>query len=103
MTLRRLTALEIGKVEEESRVLKQRIAELKELLGSEQAIRETVAREAREVADALGNPRRTKVEFNALCCLTWTVACNYACEILQILQSMHWIGTRNFLHAILPF
>ncbi len=61
MTLRRLTALEIDKVEEERRTLQQRIAELKELLGSEQAIRETVAREAREVADTLGNPRRTVV------------------------------------------
>lgn len=63
MTLRRLTALEIGKVEEEGRILKQKITELKELLGSEQAIRETVAREAREVADSLGNPRRTVVSF----------------------------------------
>ena len=66
MTLRRLTALEIGKVEEESRTLQQRISELKELLGSESAIRGTVAREAREVADALSNPRRTAVRINPL-------------------------------------
>lgn len=63
MTLRRLTALEIGKVEEEGRDLRERIARLKGLLGSDQAIRETVAHEAREVADSMGNPRRSVVSY----------------------------------------
>lgn len=61
MTLRRLTALEAGKMEEEGKNLQSSIRELKDLLGSNEAIRSTVAREAREIADNLGNPRRTLV------------------------------------------
>ena len=61
MTLRRLTALEKEKVEEEAKMLQSRIQELQELLGSQEAIRGTVAREARELAETHGNPRRTVV------------------------------------------
>lgn len=61
MTLRRLTALEIEKVEQEGRELREKIQQLKDLLGSQDAIRQTVAAEAREIADSHGNPRRTEV------------------------------------------
>lgn len=63
MTLRRLTALEIKKVKDEAKALREKIQQLNDLLGSSHAIRQTVASEAREIANTHGNPRRTTVSM----------------------------------------
>ena len=53
--------MEAGKLQQEAEELRGRIGGLQALLGSPDAVRETVAREAREIVDKHGNPRRTAV------------------------------------------
>ncbi|MFP3905458.1 MAG: DNA topoisomerase (ATP-hydrolyzing) subunit A [Acidimicrobiales bacterium] len=61
MALRRLTALEKLKLEEERDELVARIADLETILGSEQRRRTIVLRELGELVDRLGRPRRTSI------------------------------------------
>ncbi|GAX81829.1 hypothetical protein CEUSTIGMA_g9257.t1 [Chlamydomonas eustigma] len=66
LTLRRLTALEKGALEQESRELSSRIHELQTLLLDKSLVLAEVEREALEVARLHGNPRRTAIEVEAL-------------------------------------
>ncbi|MGY6501690.1 MAG: DNA gyrase/topoisomerase IV subunit A [Acidimicrobiales bacterium] len=61
MPLRRLTALETLKLEEERDELTARITELETILGSEQRQRTIVLKELGELVERLGRPRRTTV------------------------------------------
>lgn len=61
MALRRLTSMETGRLQAEHAELTASIASLKDLLRSEEAIKGTVAREARELVSPLGNGRQTLV------------------------------------------
>jgi DNA gyrase subunit A len=61
MPLRRLTALEKLKLEEERDELVARIADLDAILGSEQRRRTIVLKELGELVDRLGRPRRSTV------------------------------------------
>ncbi|MFP4512032.1 MAG: DNA topoisomerase (ATP-hydrolyzing) subunit A [Acidimicrobiales bacterium] len=61
MALRRLTALEKLKLEEERDELVARIADLETILGSEQRRRTIVLRELGELVDRLGRPRRSSI------------------------------------------
>ncbi|MDZ7679133.1 MAG: DNA topoisomerase (ATP-hydrolyzing) [Acidimicrobiales bacterium] len=61
MALRRLTALEKLKLEEERDELVARITDLETILGSEQRRRTIVLRELGELVDRLGRPRRTSI------------------------------------------
>ena len=68
MALRRLTSLEAGKLQQEDRELKARIQELNALLASPAAIKATVETEAVELADRLGDERRTLVSCTCSRC-----------------------------------
>ena len=59
MQLRRLTALEVAKIEDELADLRETIAALEVILGSETALRELVSDELAAVSDEYGNARRT--------------------------------------------
>lgn len=59
LRLRRLTKFSRIELEAERDALKAEIAQLEELLGSDELVRAQVARELDEVADRLGTPRRT--------------------------------------------
>lgn len=59
LRLRRLTKFSRIELEAERDALKAEIAQLEELLGSDELLRAQVARELDEVADRLGTPRRT--------------------------------------------
>jgi DNA gyrase subunit A len=61
MPLRRLTALEKLKLEEERDELVARIADLEAILGSEQRRRTIVLKELGDLVDRLGRPRRSTV------------------------------------------
>ena len=61
MQLQRLTGLERAKLEEEYKELIQRIAELKEILSSEQVLRGVIVKELREVQKDYGDERRTEI------------------------------------------
>ena len=65
MTLRRLTSMEASKLQEESAQLHQRISELQALLADPQAVLQTVADEATELAAKFGDERRTTVSAHA--------------------------------------
>ncbi|CAI5468869.1 unnamed protein product [Closterium sp. Yama58-4] len=60
--LRRLTSLEVSKLEEEHARLKADIADLQGLLASRKRILQTVKREAQALKDEFGGPRRTRIE-----------------------------------------
>ncbi|CAI5520836.1 unnamed protein product [Closterium sp. Naga37s-1] len=60
--LRRLTSLEVSKLEEEHSRLKADIADLQGLLASRKRILQTVKREALALKDEFGGPRRTRIE-----------------------------------------
>eukprot|EP00271_Cylindrocystis_brebissonii_P002631 TRINITY_DN1339_c0_g2_i1.p1 TRINITY_DN1339_c0_g2~~TRINITY_DN1339_c0_g2_i1.p1 ORF type:complete len:555 (+),score=134.75 TRINITY_DN1339_c0_g2_i1:716-2380(+) len=60
--LRRLTSLERGKLEGENNQLLLQITDLRGLIESRQRILEVVAREAEEVKQQFGTPRRTRLE-----------------------------------------
>ncbi|MDX6228157.1 MAG: gyrase subunit [Frankiales bacterium] len=59
MPLRRLTGLEVAKIEEELAELRETIAELDVILGSDAALRELVSDELAAVSDEYGTARRT--------------------------------------------
>ncbi|BEP16302.1 DNA topoisomerase IV subunit A [Acidothermaceae bacterium B102] len=59
MQLRRLTGLEVAKIEDELADLRETIAALDVILGSESALRELVSDELAAVSDEYGNARRT--------------------------------------------
>lgn len=61
MTLRRLTSLEVGRLRDELKELKNTIKELIRLLESDKAMRELVASELDAVASSLGTPRRSEI------------------------------------------
>ncbi|WIA34417.1 hypothetical protein OEZ86_012752 [Tetradesmus obliquus] len=61
MTLRRLTGLEAGKLREEQQQLAATIADLQDLLGSQQRQLQVVLTEAQAVADKHGTPRRSRI------------------------------------------
>lgn len=61
LPLRRLTGLERGKLEEESRELASRLRELREVLDSPAALLRIIESEAKEVAARYGDERRSSV------------------------------------------
>ena len=61
MPLRRLTALETGKLREEHGQLQDLIGELEALLASEEKRRLMIATELTEVRDKFGDARRTRI------------------------------------------
>ena len=61
MRLQRLTSLETRKVEDELAQVRALIAELRELLASEQKILEVVKKETQEIAKRYGDDRRTEI------------------------------------------
>jgi DNA gyrase subunit A len=61
MQLRRLSALERKKIEDEYNALMVRINELLALLKDPKAILETITKELKELKDIYGDPRKTKV------------------------------------------
>ena len=61
MPLKRLTALEKLRIEEERDDLKDTIADLEKLLGSKDRQRTTVLRELGEAVEQFGRPRRTEI------------------------------------------
>jgi DNA gyrase subunit A len=61
MPLRRLTALETGKLREEYEQLMELIADLEALLASEEKRRALIAEELAEIRDKFGDQRRTRI------------------------------------------
>ncbi|KAF6254075.1 DNA topoisomerase [Scenedesmus sp. NREL 46B-D3] len=61
MTLRRLTGLEAGKLQEEQRQLAGTIADLQDLLASQERQLQIVLQEAQAAADKHGTPRRSRI------------------------------------------
>ncbi len=61
MQLQRLTSLERQKIEDELKELRERIAELKEILASETKLREVIVKELRDVQKKYGDTRRTEI------------------------------------------
>ena len=61
MQLQRLTSLEREKIEDELRELREKIAELKEILASDAKIRQVIVKELREVQKKYGDARRTQI------------------------------------------
>ncbi len=64
MRLQKLTNLETRKIIEELEQVRALIRELKELLGSEQKLRDLIKRETYELAEKYGDDRRTNIEYN---------------------------------------
>ncbi len=63
MQLRRLTALEAHKIEQEHEELLEKIADLKDILAKRERILEIVETEAKEIQNLHGEPRRTEIEL----------------------------------------
>ncbi len=61
LTLRRLTALEADKINQEHQDLVERIQELRAILGDELRVMGIVKEELQEISDAYGDERRTKI------------------------------------------
>jgi DNA gyrase subunit A len=61
LTLRRLTALEAGKIKQEHADLTERIKELREILGDETRVYGLIKDELSEIAEAYGDERRTLI------------------------------------------
>src|SRR5437667_2978873 len=61
MQLQRLTSLERQKIEDELKELREKIAELKEILDSETKLRQVIVKELREVQKKYGDARRTEI------------------------------------------
>ena len=61
MPLRRLTALETGKLREEHEQLKALVAELEELLANEERRRALIGEELKAIRDKFGDTRRTRI------------------------------------------
>ncbi len=66
MRLRRLTGLEREKLQAEYEELEEMIKEYKEILGSEQIIRDIIKDELRELKDKYGDERRTEINKEAV-------------------------------------
>ncbi len=62
MRLQRLTGLEREKIENELKELRARIAELKELLGSEKKLFAVIRKESEEIKNNFGDKRRTQIQ-----------------------------------------
>jgi DNA gyrase subunit A len=63
MQLRRLTALEANKIEQEHEELLEKITDLKDILAKRERILEIVETEAKEIQSLHGDPRRTEIEL----------------------------------------
>jgi DNA gyrase subunit A len=63
LTLGRLTALEADKIKLEYADLKERIKELRGILGDEQKVDGLIKEELQEIADRYGDERRTQITF----------------------------------------
>ncbi|MGC9526936.1 MAG: DNA topoisomerase (ATP-hydrolyzing) subunit A [Limnospira sp.] len=63
MQLRRLTALEAQKIQQEHEELLAKIADLDDILNRRERILEIVEREAKELQERHGTPRRTEIEL----------------------------------------
>src|SRR5881628_897584 len=61
MELQRLTSLERQKILDEFKELRERIAELKEILASEAKVRDVIVKELRDVQKKYGDTRRTEI------------------------------------------
>src|SRR5499426_2059853 len=61
MQLQRLTSLERQKVEDELKELREKIAELKEILASDAKLRGVIVKELRDVQKKYGDARRTEI------------------------------------------
>jgi len=61
MQLQRLTGLERQKIEDEMKELREKIAELKEILASETKLRQVIIKELGEVQKKYGDARRTEI------------------------------------------
>jgi DNA gyrase subunit A len=61
MQLQRLTSLERQKIEDELKELRERIAELKEILASDTKLRQVIIKELRDVQKKYGDTRRTEI------------------------------------------
>ncbi len=61
LQLHRLTQMEREKILEELKAIQARIAELKEILGSEKRLKQVIVGELREVQKAFGDERRTQI------------------------------------------
>src|SRR5829696_1640304 len=61
LTLRRLTALEADKIKQEHADLRERIAELRAILGDEARVMAIIREELQEISDAYGDERRTQI------------------------------------------
>src|SRR5262247_1990647 len=61
MQLKRLTSLERQKIEDELKELRERIAELREVLASDSKLRQVIVKELREVQKKYGDARRTEI------------------------------------------
>jgi DNA gyrase subunit A len=61
LTLRRLTALEAGKIKQEHADLTERIRELRDILGDEAKVYGLIKDELSEIAEAYGDDRRTLI------------------------------------------
>ena len=61
MQLQRLTSLERQKIEDELKELREKIADLKEILASDVKLREVIVKELREVQKKHGDARRTEI------------------------------------------
>jgi DNA gyrase subunit A len=61
LTLRRLTALEAGKIKQEHADLTERIKELRDILGDETRVYGLIKDELSEIAEAYGDDRRTLI------------------------------------------
>src|SRR5207245_6389877 len=61
LQLQRLTALERDKIQEEFDELQKKIAEYKEILASEKALKRVIVAELKQVQKDYGDPRRTEI------------------------------------------
>jgi DNA gyrase subunit A len=61
MQLQRLTSLERQKIDDELKELRERIAELREILASDTKLREVIVKELRDVQKKYGDVRRTEI------------------------------------------
>ena len=66
MKLRRLTGLERDKVEDELKELLAKIADYKDILNSEQRIKDIIKVELTEIKDKYGEERRTNIDMTAI-------------------------------------
>lgn len=65
MQLRRLTALEAEKIQQEHEALQERIADLQDILARRERILEIIETEAEQLKTAYGTPRRTEILADA--------------------------------------